>query len=200
MLQITSAQLLQLLLAYRYVLVVPIAFVEGPIVSIVCGMLVHMGIMDLLPAYILLMLGDLIGDVFWYGIGYYWGHPFIKRFGHFFGVSEQNVETVKNIFNKYHERILFISKISMGLGFALATLITAGMSKIDFKRYIVINMIGQFIWTALLLAIGYEFGQLYTQIANGLGRVFLVGALIGLGIAALGFGRYVKDRLTKEIK
>lgn len=193
-----STQVFQILLAYKYVLIVPVAFAEGPIVSIVCGILIRQGLIAILPAYLLLMLGDLIGDVFWYGIGLYCGNWFIARFGKFFGVSEANVESVKHIFNKYHEKILFISKISMGLGFALATLITAGISKINFKRYITINMIGQFIWTALLLAIGYEFSNLYSQIAGTLGKIFLIGGLVFLGACAIGFGRYVKSRLTES--
>ena len=56
----------------------------------------------------------------------------------------------------------------MGFGFAVVTLMVAGMLKVSFKRYVVINLFGGFIWTAMLLVIGYFFGNIYTLI-TGLG-------------------------------
>lgn len=184
---------------YRYLLLVPFAIVEGPILSIYCGFLLHEGTLTLLPTYIALMAGDLIGDAGWYGVGHYFGHRFIRRFGDFFNVHEGDVKKVTDIFHRHKDTILLASKLTTGFGFALATLITAGMVKIPFRRFLMLNFIGQFIWTAVLLAAGYFFGNLYSQIQGVFGKMSLVAGFIAIIFALFGFGKYLGRRLTDHV-
>ena len=44
-------------------------------------------------------------------------------------------ENVENKFNQYHEKILIISKLTMGIGFSFIVLIVAGIFKFPFKIY-----------------------------------------------------------------
>ncbi len=164
-----------------YVIIIFIAFAEGPYISLILGVLIKLKYFIFLPVYFSLMIGDLIGDVLWYHIGYFYGHRFIRRFGKYFNVSENNIEKVKDIFHKHKHPILFISKITNGFGFALATLITSGMVKLPFLRYIMINIAGQFIWTGILIGTGYLFGNLYTEISTIAGRIF-IGLLFVIAI------------------
>ena len=71
--------LLASMFVYRYLLLVPFAVIEGPILSIYCGFLLHEGTLTLVPTYIALMAGDLIGDIGWYGVGYYFGYRLFGR-------------------------------------------------------------------------------------------------------------------------
>jgi membrane protein DedA with SNARE-associated domain len=52
----------------------------------------------------------------------------------------------------------------MGLGFAVVTLTVAGMLKVPFKNYFLLNLFGGFIWTAFLITLGYFFGNFYVLI------------------------------------
>src|SRR3954464_8070499 len=108
----------ELILAYKYFLLLPIAVVEGPLVMMISGFFLKLGFLSFLPAYLLLVAGDFIGDILWYGVGYHFGHGFIKRFGKFFSINEKEVATIERLFHKHHNYILFISKITMGFGFA----------------------------------------------------------------------------------
>src|SRR5689334_14624202 len=102
--------------AWVYALIVLIAFIDGPYISLILGALIKLNYFSFLPIYFALMAGDLIGDVLWYHIGFYYGHSFIKKFGKYFNVTEQNIEKVKEIFHKHKHPILFISKITNGFG------------------------------------------------------------------------------------
>ena len=189
------------LITYRYILIVPLTIVEGPIVMVICGFLLRTGLgqFDLRPLYIALMVADLIGDIGWYCVGYFGGLPFIKRFGRFFSVSEKTVEKVTGLFHKYHNRILFISKITMGFGFALVTLITAGIAKVSFRKYLIFNVSGQVIWTGVLLAVGYFFGNIYYTIDKSFRDISLIAlAIIVIGLI-YGFGRYISKRLGERL-
>lgn len=187
------------LVAYRYVLIIPITIIEGPIIMVLCGFLLRFGTFDLVPLYAILMLSDLIGDVIWYCVGRFWGEPFVKRFGKFFSITEKTLEKATALFHKHHNKILFISKITMGFGFALVTLITAGIAKVPFKKYLLFNVSGQLIWTAALLGVGYLFGNIYTTINKGFRDVALVALIIIVIMMVYGFGKYISKRIGEKL-
>lgn len=187
------------LVTYRYVLIIPITIIEGPIIMVLCGFLLRFGTFDLVPLYAVLIMADLIGDIGWYCVGRFWGRPFVNRFGKFFSITEKTLERATELFHKHHNKILFISKITMGFGFALVTLITAGIAKVPFKKYLVFNVAGQFVWTAALLALGYSFGNIYTSIDKGFRDVALVALIIIVIMLIYGFGRYVSKRIGEKL-
>lgn len=180
-----------------YIFVVFFAFAEGPFLSMIFGVLIKLSYFSFTPIYLALMLGDLIGDIFWYGIGYYYGYRFIKRFGKYFNITEGNIERIKVIFHKHKDPILFISKITNGFGFALATLMTAGMAKIPFRRYLAINVIGQLVWTGLLIGTGYFFGNLYLQINTITGRFFIIVLFVLCFSAFLRYKKHLEDKVQE---
>ncbi|MBU6410139.1 MAG: VTT domain-containing protein [Verrucomicrobia bacterium] len=167
-----------------YGLIVALACAEGPILSMILGAFVRFGVFPFLAAYAALVAGDMIGDVFWYYVGWHFGHRFIGRFGRYLGVTEANVEKMTHLFHRYKHRILFVSKISNGLGLALVTLTTAGMVRIPFGIYLAVNVCGQLLWTGLLMGIGYFFSNLYVDINNVFGRVSVVVVAV-VAVAAL---------------
>ncbi len=180
--------------AVVYALIVVLACVEGPILSMLFGIVLRLGYFHLAPVYIALMVGDLIGDIFWYEVGRHFGHRFIKRFGKYFSITEEAVAKVTRIFHAYSDKILFISKISNGFGFALVTLMTAGMTRIPFLRYLSINLIGQFVWTGLLLAVGYFFGNAYAAVDGIFAKASVVALFIVLIFAFNGYRKYLARR------
>lgn len=185
---------------FVYAIIILVSFIEGPILAMFCGLLVKLGDAPLWPVYLALMLGDLLGDVVWYYVGYHFGNRFIKRFGHYFSVTEEGVNTIKKIFHKYQSHILIISKVTMGFGFALVTLVTAGLVKIPFRQYFILNFLGQFVWTAILLAVGYLFGNLYLTVNGVLGKMSVIALFIVAFVALLGYGKYMKKRMTNLSK
>jgi len=179
-----------------YGVIVITSFFEGPILALLCGLLLRMGFLAIIPVYISLMLGDLLGDTVWYWIGYRFGPVFVKRFGRYFHVNEDNVKTVERIFRKHSSAILIVSKLTMGLGFALVTLITAGMARIPFHRYIMLNVIGQFVWTALLLSSGFFLGQLYVTFDNIFARISIIAFAVIVIVAIFRYAKFVRNRIT----
>jgi len=193
-----SNAFIALLLQYRYVLIVPVSIVGGPPFSILLGFIVRFSTLTFIPTYICLMLGELIGDVAWYWIGYRYGEKFIRRFGKYVSITDKNIDVVKKMFEKYHMKILTISKLTTGLGFAPIVLFTAGMSKVSFRKYIEINALWQFIWSLALLGVGYYFGNIYIAVGNGFQQAELVVGFVILFLCVAGFAKYIRDRLMKK--
>jgi membrane-associated protein len=191
-----GAAAIQLLIQYRYVVIVPITIFEGPIVMLVSGFLLRLGYFSFFELYFALMMGDLIGDVLWYSLGYFGGMPFIARFGKYVSITEAGVNRVQAIFDKYHSAILFVSKITMGFGFALVTLFTAGMTRVPFWKYLIFNIIGGFIWTGFLIAVGYYLGNFYLTVGKSLEVATLIASATIVVLLLYGFGKYIKKTLN----
>ncbi|MGC8776179.1 MAG: DedA family protein [Minisyncoccia bacterium] len=179
---------------YKYFLVLFLAIIEGPVVMAFSGILWRIGQFDFLPLYLALMAGDLIADALWYGLGYFGGYNFIKKYGKYFKISEEQIEKFSNAFNKHQAKILFISKITMGFGFALLVLIAAGISRISFRKYITINFLGQIIWTFALLVLGYFFGSIYLIIHQSLRIGFLIFGFLILIVLIYGLNSYMRKK------
>jgi len=57
------------LLQYRYLALFPLACIEGPILALVVGFMVHLGYFSFIPAYFIMVLGDFVPDSVYYFIG-----------------------------------------------------------------------------------------------------------------------------------
>lgn len=189
---------LEWLITYRYLLIFPIAIVEGPILMVFCGILWKLGYFSLLPLFLALAASDLFGDVMWYAVGRWGGERFIRRFGRYFGVDEEMVRKVEVRFRAHEGKILFLSKLTMGFGFAIATILAAGMLRVDFKKFLAINAVGQVFWTVILLGAGYLYGNYYESLDQGFRYFSLAGFLGAVYLAFAGFKRYLRLKAEKN--
>ncbi|MFA6993765.1 MAG: DedA family protein [Patescibacteria group bacterium] len=186
------------LLAGKYLAIFIASILEGPVTMAATGFLWHLGYFQLLPAYLCLLFGDLVGDIIWYYVGYFGGHQFVARFGRFVGLTEELGEKIKVFFRRHDNKILLISKMTMGFGFAVATLVTAGLARVPIKKFIAMNFLGGLIWTALLMALGYFFSNVYLLISEGLRVGFIVFIVLAVVLALYGFNRYIRGQFLKN--
>lgn len=177
--------LLHLLSLYQYPILVPVALIEGHIISLVCGFLARLGLINPVWAGACIVTGNLIGDVLLYWLGFHKGEKILHRGKKWFGISEQSVEKAKGIFHKHTAPVLIASKLTNGFGMAAAVLFTAGLMRIQFGMYMLYNLIGECLWTALLIWLGYVIGSAYTNVSNVILRTGTI--VISCGIAYLVF-------------
>ncbi|MES2023513.1 MAG: DedA family protein [Patescibacteria group bacterium] len=178
----------------KYVLVFLGCIVEGPIVMMTSGFLLRTGQFNFWPLYFCLVGGDFVADIGWYFVGRYAARKMLFKIGGFFGITPEIVEKIEHRFRKHQDKILFISKITMGFGFALATLLVAGILRVPFKRYVFLNLFGGFIWTAFLITVGYFFGNVYTLL-SGPFKILFIAVIICGGILSL---RAINKYLIKK--
>ena len=180
----------------KYVLLFIGTLFEGPVVMLSSGFLYKLGQFDFLPMYLALVSGDFTADIGWYCLGRFGTRNAIFKYGHFLGITRDALEKVEESFRKYHQKILIISKLTMGLGFSLVVLIVAGIFKVPFKNYVILNLIGGFIWAAFLITIGYFLGNIYTMISGPAKIIFILVIFL---VVVFGI-RYANNYLkTKKI-
>jgi membrane protein DedA with SNARE-associated domain len=162
--------------------------IGGPALILTSGVLVHEGVLDIVPLFLAVCLGELTLDVVWYWLGRTKADAVINNAGKYVNITPEVYEKVKKLFFKYDALVLFVSKIAMGFGFIIAILIVAGASKIPFWKYMFWNALGEVIWVSVVLAIGYYFGELTSSLSVGFKYfatagfvVFVVAILFGVG-------------------
>lgn len=185
-----------LLLQYKYFIMVPLVLFMQPAVGISGGILSRLGLMDPLAVYLTVCLTALAGDVGWYWIGYHYGQRFVGRFGRFVGITSEHVRVAQKIFHQNIAKILIISKVTNGFGLAIVTLFTAGMSRVPFGRYMLFNVIGEVIWSGMIVGIGYYLGDLYVRVEDVFGRFALGVMLVLIALLLYRAIRYVNTHLA----
>ena len=165
-------------------------------ISIICGFLWKQGYINGIIAGCVIICGNLMGDILLYYLGYYKGKRLLKRFEKFFNVSDTSLERIEKLYQKHGLKILFLSKITNGLGMGILILIGAGVSKVKFIKYMVINFLGEIIWTFSLVTIGYYFGQFYNEINGAMSKFFFT--FFGI-ILVIIFFRFIRKIQIKNI-
>jgi membrane protein DedA with SNARE-associated domain len=183
---------------YRYPLILIGAVIEGPIVMIASGFLARNHIVTLWVVFIVLIIGDLVGDIFWYSIGYFTAEPILKKRGSIAGITIARFEVIKQLFLRNQIKILFISKIALGFGVAKGVLMAAGAVRVPFRKFIFINFMGEIILASVLISIGYLFGDTYTRLATS-ARPWFVGVLIVVVMVLFAWmARIIRKEFLKE--
>lgn len=164
MLSLTLAEIVVLIKTYGYWLIFPIAFVEGPIITIICGWLSSLGILNFFLVYLLVITADLSGDILYYSIGYWGGPPLIRKFGKFLRIDLDQVLKMKNHFDNHGGKILAVGKITPHIG-VITVLVGAGLSKYRFSLFIYYCLLTEMVAALILVSLGFYLGSAYQQIA-----------------------------------
>ena len=166
-----------LLLKFRYIILFPLAIVEGPILAVIAGFLCTEGYLNVFIVYPIIVFGDIIGDTLCYMFGRWGVPPVLKRFIIMLGLKPGNIEKVRVYFDANPGKTISLSKITLGIG--VAGIYLAGNARIPYPRFIKICLITSALQYIIYLAIGLLFGSAYKQISNYL-NFFAAFAIVTL--------------------
>lgn len=177
---ISLQNILNWLILYKYEVIFPVTVVEGPIVTVIAGFLASQGILNLYLTYLIIVAGDLTGDLLYYAIGRWGGIRFVQQWGHWFGIKEKQIKRLEKHYEKHSGKTLIIGKITHGVGSVI--LFTAGMARMSVWRFFWFNVIGTLPKSLLFLLIGYYFGESYKVIDTYLNLTAktTIGVAVGL--------------------
>ncbi len=161
---------------YKYFAIFPLAFVEGPIITIIAGFFSSLGYINIFFAYLVIVAGDLASDLMYYFLGNKGGIKFIGKWGRYFGITEQHAESMEKHFDKHGGKMLFLGKLSHGIGTAF--LVAAGLAKMPFKKFLFYNSLATLLKSFILILIGYYFGHAFATINSYLEKITILSVAI----------------------
>jgi len=169
------------LIAYKYIILYPLVLLEGAVATLMAGFLVSIGQLNFWVAYIIVNLGELTGDVIYYIIGYRGRQGFITRYGHYFGLTMERIKKLDDHFKTSSTKALLIGKFTHI--FSIFFLTAAGIAKMPFKKFMLVNLAASLVKSLIMLTIGYYTGQAYLIISQYLDYASLL--FVGLPLLVI---------------
>ena len=183
---------------YGYWAMLPLMTLEGPVATLISAMLASMGAFFWPWVFVLSVLGDMLGDVILYGLGYKYGMHFVRKIGKHIGITESLVEKMEHYFKRHGGKTIFAVKSTVGL--CWATFTAAGIVKMDFKKFLKYSFLGGIVWSGSLVAMGYFFGYLWKSMKEYIdwaGWIVTVVAIVSfMGITL--YKKYQSKQLLRE--
>lgn len=188
------SQLLPLLIQFKYLILFPLAAVEGPMVSFAVGFLVYTNYLDPVLSFSILLLGDIIPDSIYYYIGRF-GNK--RNLHNKLSVISKNYDTICNLWHHHTGKTMFFGKLAYGLGQFF--LISAGLAKLPFRRFIAYALPITLFQFSVLMFLGYYLGSYYEVISSSVKGAELIIAVIAVVIIAahIGFTKYAKHEVLE---
>lgn len=180
---------------YGYWIMLPLMIIEGPVVTIIAAMLASLGAFNAFLVLAFSILGDVIGDVILYGLGYKYGMGFVRHVGKYIGITEKLVLRMEKYFTRHGGKTIFAVKSTTGL--CWATFTAAGIVKMNFRKFVKYSILGGLIWSGFLVAMGYFYGYLWREISQYIDWIgWIIFAVAVISIVAINL---YKKRESKEI-
>src|ERR1700722_12555842 len=97
----TPAHITQLIIEYRYWILIPLAIIEGPIVAFVAGTLASLGYFNIYILTVIIFARDLGLDAVWYALGY-WGSKtrVARRMLRRMKVTSEHIDNIRELWEK----------------------------------------------------------------------------------------------------
>lgn len=195
------SSIITLILSYKYLIVFPLAIVEGPFLAVLLGYLIHGGYLNVYITFILLLIADIGPDIFYYRLGRYGNKKLLEN--KYFSNSEKannNLKVLEHMWLNHTKKTMFFGKLAYGI--AVPIIISAGVAKLPFKKFILTSLPVGIFEVGLLLFIGYHIGTSYEVAIQYIKYPVIILALLLVAVLILYilFSKYFTKLFNIEIK
>ena len=147
------------------------------------GYLVYSGKFNVAYVIIAGSIGNLVGSIIAYYIGFRLGREFILRYGKYVLLRNSHLELTESYFKKYGDRSIFISRMLPAVRTYIS--LPAGVAKMTLKKFIIYTLIGSIIWNSALTYIGIQLGQEWKNIlhySDYFDGIVIIGVIVAIVI------------------
>ena len=148
-------KLIEWLTIYKYFILFPLVVIEGPIVMVITGFLSSTGQLNFFIAYLVIIIGDVVGDSIYYSIGRWGGPQFIGRWGHYIGLNLDHIKKLEYHYDRHTAKTIILGKLAYSM--EVPFLIASGLAKVPFLKFMFYVFIPTIPKSLLFVLIGYYF-------------------------------------------
>lgn len=183
---------------HRYWLLFIASVLEGFNTIIVAGFLTAAHQFQVIPAVLIMMVGETINSFIWYYAGYWGGARVLDFFVRGKPKQQQMLERIKSYFERYTGQVILIAKLTFSM--TIVILIFVGTMRYDRKKFTFYNIIGSIGWVLMIFSLGYFFGESYQFSVDSLRHIsyFVLVAVLGVFLL-LGAKRLFEDIFVRSI-
>ena len=131
--------------------------IPAEITLIPAGYLVAEGELNGPLVLLIATLGTVCGSLLNYYIAFYYGRSLLINYGKFFFLSPNKLIKIEGFFQKYGALSTFFGRMLPGIKHFIS--FPAGLGKMDFKQFCFYTAVGGFLWSLILVVLGYYIGE-----------------------------------------
>jgi len=125
------------------------------------GYLVYTGRFSLLAVATWGAIGCNLGSVLAYEIGYYGGRPLALRYGHYFFVTQHELNAAGRFFSRWGSLAVLIARLLPVIRTFIA--LPAGIARMPRLKFHLYTFIGSWLWCFALAWIGMQLGEQWNK-------------------------------------
>ena len=161
------------------------------------GILASRGIFSFFGAFLIGLVGSVFCAIVIYFMGYFGGRPFIRKFGKYFFMKEEDIERSDSWFLRYG---MFGALIGRNFPI-IRTLISLpiGIMRMSFFKFLIFTIIGSIPWTFLFVYLGYALGNSWIYVSAKISWLKLpIKVLLGFIVIFYFYKKITKKLITRE--
>lgn len=173
MIEVLSGFIIHLIESFGYVGIFILMTLESALIPLpsevtmpFSGFLVSKGEFSFFLVVLMGALGNVVGSLIAYSIGYFLQESIIltlvDRYGKFFLITRHEYNTSVQWIKKYGDSIAFFSRLLPGVRTFIS--LPAGLSKVNIWKFSIYTFLGSFIWSTFLTYIGVYMGNQWHSI------------------------------------
>ncbi len=160
------------------------------------GILASKKIFTFWNAFFVGLLGSVFCAIVIYFIGYFGGRPFIKKYGKYFFMKDEDLDKSDSWFNKYG----MIGAL-IGRNFPIIrTLISLpiGIMRLSFTKFLIYTTIGSIPWTFIFVYVGYTLGNSWTIMNKYTSKLKVPIRILIILLIVTYFYKKIKNKYIKK--
>ena len=189
--------LIQLLITYRYAMLLVLALIEGPLVCLGAGVMIRFGYFAPIPAFAIVMIGDILPNSVSFFLGKFGNqkklmHTILQKLH----ITQHHLDLLETFWVTHTHKTMFSAKLAWGLGVPL--FMSAGMTTLSFKKFLASMTWIAFVQYLVIISLGYYLAHSYTLITTSNGYIENIGLICSFVIVILilvSMSRFAKNKL-----
>jgi len=122
-----------------------------------------------------------LGDNLGYAIGFRGGRPLLERYRELLCIRPATLERGDRLFARFGAVAVFFARFVFGLRIVAGPL--AGVLRMPWKKFLLFNFLGAFLWVTVIAGVGYSFGRHWARLVHDLKRFDIAVAILVLLVA-----------------
>ncbi|HEY1890391.1 MAG TPA: DedA family protein [Steroidobacteraceae bacterium] len=149
------------------------------------------GKLSILLVLLAAFCGAVIGDNFSFWMGYRFGFPLLRRYGHYIGLRERRLKFVQYLFLRYGRPIVFVGRFVILLRAWEAFM--AGADAMPWRRFAPINASAILIWASIWGGGAWWIGEASTSLLRWVGMAIFLTVAVALIAGGLYFHHHENE-------
>jgi len=168
----------ELIRNYGYLAILVGTFLEGETVLVLAGFGAHLGYLTLPWVFLSAFIGAISGDLLYFFLGRWHGLATLKKHPQW----QSRVGRLQEMLARHHSPLILMSRFLYGL--RIVTPFTLGLSHVPPGRYICLDGLSVLVWTVVVGAGGYLFGN-FLEIVIGDIKRYELGIMAGISAVGI---------------